>query len=148
MKSKSEIKRVAVMKKGKMPILPKSVKNAYQLLSYIGAIAMEEPKRISMTMFLAQNLPDIPDMGYPSCGTIGCIAGWTIALLPRWYRSIENAKMILGLSDEQRDDLFYDYELCIDKNAKTKAHAIAVVAHIGRFQKKNEAQLKATKISR
>jgi hypothetical protein len=71
----------------KKTTLPKSnATNANELLDEIAALAREEPKRIRMGCYLetlesaprGRPLTGIDE--WPKCGTVGCIAGWTLVL--------------------------------------------------------------------
>lgn len=146
--------------KGKLPV--SKAKTAYGLLSEIAALAIAEPKRIAMTLWLQKETGpqhrSLPE-GYPACGTVGCVGGWTIALKPTAARKIngglfgpdredsgQRAGRRLGLTEEQADELFLPSDICNSSNQQTPAHARAVVAHIRRFQKKYRTQLLAKKV--
>jgi hypothetical protein len=143
----------------KNPYLPTSTAtNAYDLLSDIAKLALEEPKRIYMSVVLTQkdvNIPTAPCIDpsivqfYPACETVGCIAGWVNILTgcpieecgdDRW------AAQMLGLNWPQRMNLFTP-DWWEDEEGQTLEHAIKVVQHIAAFQAKFEDQLKSKSIS-
>lgn len=121
--------------------LPTSkAKNAYDLLTDIGKLALEEPKRMRMGIWLVRgdDLWLFRDVVIPACGTIGCIGGWTYVLRPG--PAVEDT---LGLTRAMEHQLFYNLALCNDIDQGTLAHSERVVAHIKRFQKKYAKRLKA-----
>lgn len=119
--------------------------NAYDLLSEIAALALEEPKRMDMEHWrlLADDDYD-SHHAFPACGMVGCIGGWTEALT-----GYADAATVLGLNAVQEHDLFYHETLVVDANrrAQTPEHADAVVTHIREFQKQHAKQLKAKPIA-
>lgn len=140
--------------------IPKSTaETAYDLLSEVAALALAEPKRINMNTWRLRAGVDgcEPVRGYPECGTVGCIGGWVDTLRNAPSHAAQN---ILGLTDEQADELFYDDGLLkeagnveddedddvTDSLAQTPEHANNVVAHIRKFQLKYAAQLKAKRV--
>jgi hypothetical protein len=131
--------------------LPKSkAKTAYDLLSDIAALALEEPKRIDMDVFCQRaDMPSHawkPRAGFPDCGTVGCIGGWASMLKHGKFTDEDDAAALLGLTAGQACELFYPSDLLADAaggHAQTPAHAAAVVRHIEQFQTKHAAQLKA-----
>jgi hypothetical protein len=125
--------------------LPTSqAKTAYGLLSDIAKLALTEPKRMWMCAWggEAGNACDYYALGDgPACGTVGCIGGWTDVLRPRG-----DAWETLGLTGEQRSELFEPRALIRDPEQGTLAHAKRVAAHIRRFQRTYRAQLLRTKV--
>lgn len=100
--------------------------DAARKLRTVIAHALEEPKRLNMKKWLAQKAYDdfqwnqmFGRYGYlgpekaPSCGTVGCIAGWTIVLFGKRKRrrsdldAAEEAVDLLELTERQEADLFY-----------------------------------------
>jgi hypothetical protein len=126
-------------KKNAMPV--SKATNAYELLDDIKALALEEPKRISMDTWRSSE----GRLGVPPCGTVGCIGGWVEALV----KQFAPARHTLGLDDTQTKQLFFDDNLCnlglIE--GQTARHARRIVTHINRFQKQHEAQLKAHQVT-
>lgn len=117
-------------------------KTAYGLLSDIAKLALQEPKRMAMAEWMMDERRDsAPDRGFPKCGSVGCIGGWTEALRPR-----NRADQTLGLSIAQEDELFYDPKLTCADHQQTVAHAKAVARHIAKFQRKYAKQLKAKRV--
>lgn len=143
------------MKKNAKLIPVSKAKTAYALLSEIAALALEEPERIAMRIVhssgdslerLIQESARIKKI--PSCGTVGCIAGW--ALVQRGelraegpWSQLDRAADMLGLSSHQREDFFCDDTLMDACNQQTLTHAKNVVKHIRAFQRKHAKQLKA-----
>lgn len=130
--------------------LPKSkAKNAYDLLSEISALIIEEPKRYNQGIYVSRAGKDgDPYYAYPSCGTIGCVAGWVTTLRSEFQlngRSVGDfAKHILGLTENQACELF-DGSV-IDGRPQTVAYAKRGAAHIADFQEQYEHQLKAKSV--
>lgn len=128
--------------------VPRSkARTAYGLLSDVCAVVTEEPKRLAMGLWLARADEDSsgpPLLGFPACGTVGCIGGWVEVLSPK---NPACAETILGLDLNQSDTLFYDNDLCSAPGQQTASHARKVVSHIRKFQKKYRAQLLAKKIA-
>ena len=130
-------------RKSKMPV--SKAKTAYELLGEIRKIILEEPKRYDQTDTLFHC--DASDPLAPACGTIGCVAGWVVALkAPKTHRMhvLEAAARILGIHK-------YDSWMLFDSDQargkpQTYSHARSGAAHIARFMKKHEAQLKAKSV--
>jgi hypothetical protein len=135
-----------------MKKVPKSkAKTAFDLLSDVAALALAEPRRIHMNFWRLTstdtNVSAVVPQGFPACGTVGCIGGWTEQIARGRKR---DAEVILGLTHAQRMELFYPKALLADAgsareagNAQTPKHAERVVAHIRAFQQKYADQLKA-----
>ncbi len=124
-------------------------KTAYGLLSEIAALAIAEPKRIDMARWLVKqvdvdnNLVEAPMLGFPECGTVGCVGGWVDTLKGR---SSGHAGYVLGLTSQQDYQLFYPEDPQLYVNGQTPAHARRIAAHIRKFQRKYKAQLLAKKV--
>lgn len=95
-----------------------------ELLLKVKAVILEEPSRLDMYRWLEHHPPGrkLWDTAYsgtvdaqltvPSCGTVGCIAGWVIVLAGKENESLGVslsgvAAEALGLSQLQADSLFY-----------------------------------------
>ncbi len=91
---------------------------AIVLLRKVEVVILEEPKRLNMnyTGIVRSSLAD-ETMLWPSCGTVGCIAGWASLLAtPNWETmelwdrrramSWEDGQAALGLSYAQSWRLF------------------------------------------
>jgi len=132
-------------------------KTAYDLLSEIAALIVAEPKRYNQERFMAEgpNDKDTAPLGFPSCGTVGCVAGWAVTLkgVRCAYSDIQmHASSILGLDRYQESTLFSGSAL-IDEDGhgpaeQTAAHARAGAKHIRKFQRAHKAQLLAKVVSR
>lgn len=147
----------------KLKAVPRSrAKTAWGLLQDVKRAILAEPKRANMWCF---SIHKEPKDGGPSCGTVGCFAGWTAMLArknavlsydPNTTYNAFKAKLILG---DNLDYSFYNGEdchsvfnlgsgdSCASTNPGTRAHARAVAARITRFMKVNETALKARKLA-
>lgn len=135
-------------KRSAMPV--SKATNAYELLAEIRQIILEEPKRYDQNMWL---LTGAIGERAPACGTVGCVAGWAVALkadeVPAWYLVAEKAQEILGLGSEEAGELFSSEaastprERCYGPRTRNPAHARRGAAHIRRFMEKYKDQLKA-----
>jgi hypothetical protein len=128
--------------------LPKSkARNAYDLLSEIATLIVDEPRRYNQNVWIAA--ADGNDFaaprGLPACGTVGCVAGWVRTLKGAMESGTtsEVAQRVLGINDIQVCQLFSAGAIQVSANVQTKAYAKAGAAHIRRFQAKHAAQLKA-----
>ena len=124
-------------------------KTAYGLLSEIATLALAEPKRMRMAVFLDTRAAVHWGDHAPACGTVGCIAGWTCVLTGNnrgVWPVMERAMDVLGLSYKEGAALFLIPRLCNEEKQGTAVHARHVVAHIRRFQKRYATQLKAKKV--
>jgi len=135
------------MAKHAMPV--SKAKTAYGLLSEIRKIILEEPKRYDQWGLLSTGARAKAHYGTltPSCGTVGCVAGWVVALKSPRSREIATVRagQVLGLDGMcQRSELFAGSKAG-DRDDIT-AHARRGAAHIAKFQKKYAKQLKAKKV--
>lgn len=128
------------------PIPKSKAKNAFDLLSEIAALALEEPKRMRMGIWggraSREDYANLRANQMPSCGTVGCIGGWTMTLKPRGRFATE----ILGLDFDQANDLMFANGLVDADGQGTAKHARMVAAHIRRFQTEHAKQLKAKRV--
>lgn len=139
--------------------LPKSkAKTAYGLLSEIRKIILDEPKRYSQYTLIQFGEPGEEDdlegdycYDFPSCGTIGCVAGWVYALKNPRARirfaidePLEFVVNKLKLTEDQSNELFSG--TVVSGFPQTQDHAINGAEHIAKFQKKYAAQLKRTRV--
>lgn len=130
--------------------IPKSkAKNAFDLLSEVQRLILAEPKRYNQAVWLSHGSPKT-DPAYPSCGTIGCVAGWVATLKGAQStaakHTVERATEVLGLSKDQVWDLFDGGALDATARPGTLTYARAGVRHIRRFQKAHREQLLAKKV--
>ena len=83
----------------------------------------------------------------PACGMVGCIGGWTEAVCgvdPSFDTHMGGkAAGLLGLDQEQTDDLMYPDDLMDRLDEGTPEYAEEVVRHIMAFAARHEAQLRA-----
>jgi hypothetical protein len=111
---------------------------------------LEEPRRIRMGIWLESIMDPvrfsrIEKQETPSCGTVGCIGGWTEALTGARRGK---ATQVLGLKHpQQSDELFMPVRLVDAETQGTPAHARAVVRHLHRFATKYKMQLRRTMIT-
>lgn len=153
-----------------IPIITRPT-SVYDILDIIKGIALEEPKRINMGYELRVKKglldPDAVDnsflksqgsphsQGWPSCGTVGCVAGWgwVVSGYPRTsYPEIGHLAAEWGLTYSQSDELFFPESGPIKWNAGwfdegsnsagTPEYAQHVVNHISAFQRQYERQLR------
>lgn len=131
--------------------IPKSkAKTAYGLLSEIREVILAEPKRYDQ--FDVLNIGEDAERAYPdvpSCGTVGCVAGWTVALTFKNPEQLLNvlsaAETKLGLDDEQADELFGEMAAG-NTESQSLEHALAGAKHIAAFQRRYRKQLLAKKV--
>ena len=137
---------------------------AYGYLTAIAKLVLEEPKRLDMSLvvmrgagierYITERFWANPaqKVKTPSCGTVGCIAGWALTLAGQTSENeynmgmMDEARELLGLDFVQEAELFMPKHLTGARHTQGKAHAKATVKHIKAFQAKYAAQLKATKI--
>jgi len=137
------------MAKNTMPV--SHAKTAYGLLGEIARLIVEEPKRYNQHGWLQreQDRSQMQPVEYPSCGTVGCVAGWVVALKakrrPNYFRTGDKAADILGLDVDQHDELFGS-SAAGETDRQTPEHAEAGASHIRRFMQANRAQLLAKKV--
>lgn len=135
-----------------LSLIPKSrAKTAYGLLSEIVAIVKDEPKRLDMIMPLNLHATESYPLA-PSCGTVGCVAGWAVMLRgdPRSESTSITSQgvRILGVQ-EALGELFYKFPKTPRDDAKPKTiarHAAEEITIIRAFQKKYRTQLLAKKL--
>lgn len=137
--------------------IPKSrARTAYGLLSEVRALILAEPKRYDQGLYImrADDDKDSADVrrGYPSCGTVACVAGWvaTLAHSEPFHagETVGIASHILGLSWIQTGELFNGSAVSDHLGPQTKRYAKAGAKHIADFQRKHRAQLKTTRVSK
>lgn len=123
------------------PLPTSDATNAYDLLTDIRRLIREEPKRYDQHTWIEH-----PLKGGPSCGTVGCVAGWVWTLKrPEYTESIADAAAkILGLEWSQAAELFNGG--AVTGEAQTWWHGVQGRRHIWRFQRKYATQLKAKSI--
>ena len=83
-----------------------------RLLRKVAKHILEEPKRLNMMRFINRKGDGWPIYGeYPECGTMGCIAGWAVALstdeLVKYNDIQDRAAKLLGLNPAQQNVLFF-----------------------------------------
>ena len=115
------------------------------ILRTVAKAILEEPKRYNQESWHLTKkgcpLWAQPQLGFPLCGTISCVAGWTCLVTGKKLSSIHDianeAESILGLTESEAVDLFDGDALRgIPHSIGTEAYAKAGVAHIRRYVKK------------
>lgn len=120
-----------------------------RLLKVADAVEAAPPDRFNMGTWLTirgkETFPESPRLAQKlnnSCGTAGCIAGWTVAVFPRAgkpdagrdYNISHHAERILGLSDEEASALFLSgFQMNNRKAAERIRRAVAdgVIREVG-----------------
>lgn len=136
--------------------MPKSkAKTAYGLLSEIRKLILEEPKRYDQVSWLrtGRDVKAVYGDGAPSCGTVGCVAGWVVALKGGKNDRVNvmgGARRILGIDGSywngQVGELFRGGKVPARDAVGVMRHAKLGAAHIARFQKKYATELKAKRV--
>jgi len=133
--------------------LPKSkAKTAYGLLSEVRRLILAEPKRYNQYCLLtvrssrSNALRGNYFTDFPSCGTIGCVAGWVATLKADSVRGDiwNKARHILGLDEREGEILFW--ASAAQGPSQSLQHARNGAKHIARFQTRHAAQLKAKRV--
>lgn len=144
---------------------------AYDLLTKVAWLIAEEPKRYNQDVWLSKKQPYHRSQDFAPCGTAACVAGWVDLMYygPAVTTKIANleiaredpgtfAQRVLGLNDDQADELFRGDALVVAMYREphevdpimprlgTPEYAALGVKHIQWFQEKHEAQLRATVI--
>jgi hypothetical protein len=149
-----------------MDTMPKlKATNAYDLLTQVRELILEEPLRYNQEVWLKKKGVDYRHQ-FPACGTVGCVAGWVVALVRPGGSAYDvdvnvAAKHILGLGwapaaelfdgdavdrlfvEQQHDDNDDDW---LGPYPQTAEYAALGAEHILRFQEKYAEQLKAKAI--
>jgi hypothetical protein len=141
--------------------MPKSkAKTAYGLLSEIRALILKEPKRYDQRDYLKTGDEAIGYYGNnaPTCGTVGCVAGWVGALKGGFKKfSLDDGSYIDDFATDvlfgqhanasELSDQLFDGEAAGPRNNENPvAHAQRGAKHIAKFQKKYAKQLKAKRV--
>jgi hypothetical protein len=137
--------------------MPKSkATNAYDLLTDVIDLIVEEPLRYNQGNWRQTEEDDYFSTGFPKCGTVCCVGGWVDLLKSKTpTENVEvftvasgvgaSARQILGLSAPQARELFTPD--CVGESSpQTDEHARLGVLHIRKFQKKHAKQLKAKRV--
>jgi hypothetical protein len=142
------------MSKKAMPI--SKAKNAYDLLTDVIDLIVEEPLRYNQGNWRQTEADDYFATDFPPCGTVCCVGGWVDLLKSKTpAKDVEDftvargvgasARQILGLSAPQARELFTP-ECTEGSSPQTDEHARLGVLHIRKFQKKYAAKLKAKRV--
>lgn len=86
----------------------KLTQQSIDILQKVKQHILEEPRRLRMTTWFYKT--DLVDPMSPPCGTIGCIAGFTVMLSGKIVEVEtvqEEAMELLGINDKQAGELFY-----------------------------------------
>lgn len=147
------------------PIRPE---NAYDLLEAVARHIEEEPRRYYQSSWVLRgDRIRALELAAPACGTVGCRAGWVVALndglnapaivsqlgaLPAFDEPVrDRAEEILGLGHLDTDDLFSGCAIYVEDAggcditppAGSPAYAKLGADGIRAFMKAHEAHLKA-----
>lgn len=154
---KKTVKKVKPIRP-KFSLIPRSTaENAYQLLDEVIAAIRDEPARLNMGQwrFTPKQVGALGDAA-PSCGTVGCMAGWITFLVDRkvgtQHAISHRVCTLLGVEGfSQRADVYDNLFSAgggdlYDTKPGTKAHADAVVARIRKYQRDNNAHLIETPV--
>ena len=142
------------------PIRRSKATNAYDLLDDVCKVIAEEPKRYDqnrwgVTGWRARRI--YPAEELPACGTVGCRAGWIVALtdgrqgLDRAVRRFDvrdTAIRILGVKPSDVRRLFDASSVRNELCQGTPEYAAAGVRGLRRFMRKHRARLKRRSFTR
>ena len=132
--------------------------SSWDVLERVKELVREEPKRMAMSVELVrkalQSYSDHAPLGYPRCGAVGCIGGWSGILLQMvdWEGKqspvLADVAERMGLDWEtQASDFFYPVRPGLHWSYKadvqTPEYAERVIKHIKEFQQLHKRQLKA-----
>lgn len=130
---------------------------AYHLLEMVEALALEEPRRVDMGLWyetLVEPGEEITNQFVPTCGTVGCIAGWTLHLVGAPVNEAEEvsdqisdrAANVLGLEYDAAHELFHhrphDEETGDELMPGTPEYVANVADHLRQFRNDYEDVLK------
>mgnify|MGYP001604603427 CR=1 FL=1 len=125
-------------------------KNAYELLTEVEKLILDEPLRYDQTSYIARvdgfgGALGIDVESTPECGTVGCVAGWVATLKRGTAFTYEQcpgiAAEILGIDGSQVHELFGMQKAA--GRAQTPEHARSGATLIRAFKKAYARQLKA-----
>ena len=129
-----------------------NVENILKVAALLDRVHLLKPEGFTMTKFGGGKSrapqPEAPREEFENCGTVGCVAGWAVALYdPFSSREIapsvsDLAQKLLGLDNTQTDDLFCMMYVDPDiwgehalehpaANAKRAAHVLRHLAKTG-----------------
>ena len=135
-------------------LIPQSkAKTAYGLLSEVRRAILDEPKRYNQEFFISRKSEgNDGDDAFPTCGTIGCVAGWIATLTSRKLMSeaeVEHRAVRLLGDDVPHETLFRGDAIQESVGRPgTPRYARAGADHILKFQKKWEKELRAQRVGR
>lgn len=121
-----------------------------KLLRRIQRHVIEVPKRLDMECFLDRTTDSyVVHKKMPECGTVGCIAGWAVALstkeLVPYVNIASTAAKFLSIREEEAEKLFYPHQWpeefedrLREAKPQTLKHAQLTVERIDHFIKTGE----------
>lgn len=140
------------MTNSKMPV--SKAKTAYGLLGEVAKIIVAQPERYDhhdwFPILKGQSRTWQPYTQVPACGTVGCVAGWIVALKHPSYNDngpkhvSDLAANILGMDVYTADRGLFLAN--VSGKPQTFRHAKAGAKAIETFRQKYATQLKATKV--
>lgn len=99
-------------------------------------------KRIGWSRRIITRPASVTSRGGPTCGTVGCVAGWVAVLtrpdpgvVPSPWVAQSRAETVLRLSPRQADRLFSPDAVPSRYRPGTKAYVAAGVRHIEKFMR-------------
>ena len=133
-------------------VIPKSfATNAYDLLTDIRTLIVEEPKRYNQSSWLKQH---VTGPGAPACGTIGCVAGWIKQLTEPDRKEHAQAVAERVLNDKRlnlymlfRGGAIEDLASSSTPTVGTNAYAALGDRHIRNFQQQNKKALRSIPVT-
>jgi len=134
--------------------------NAYELIDDVCRAILQEPRRLNMNYWMALEIETGADptyfapSGLPACGTVACVAGWTVLMHPQNrvnpqdWNVAKTAKYILaGEHPTMWSALSNLFQLSgIGFDPGTIAYAEIVVGELRAFQTEYAEQLRNRRI--
>lgn len=127
--------------------IPLSRRDAIRWLRRVARMGLRDPLRIDMNVWVSRKRWGSPESDideydeycrvreWPKYGVVGCVGGWIEQFwLEKHSNSpICNARVILGLTNKEWIELFYNEAMNRGTLPQTPQHARAAARHIERF---------------
>ena len=142
-----------------MKAIPRSkAKTAWGLLKDVRKAILDEPLRVNMKTVVAKRKPS---EGGPACGTVGCLAGWTLLLAGKRFSYCHVRDWSLDVESLLGGRINIDFNTVVGRRyvfnsgdgdrcawtiPGTPEHAEAVVARLDKFMEINKTALKKKKL--